>query len=70
MHYINIFWTNFTGIEFVLYIIMPTTILLVILTYILFNIRLIAFAFDCSLFSYRGIKTKMEDKLQKSLDKN
>jgi len=70
MHYINIFWSNFTGIEFVLYIIMPSSIVLVILTYILFNIRLIAFVFDYDIFLYKDIRNKMEEKLQKIINKD
>lgn len=46
MNNIYIFWTHFNWLEFVTYILIPTAIILVILLYIYFNIRLFKLTFD------------------------
>ena len=70
MNYINIFWTKLSNVDFILYIIFPSVIFLLILTYILFNIRLIKLSFDYDLFLFSNMRSKMEDRLRKIINKN
>ena len=44
-----IFWQQFDWLEFVTYIVIPGAMILVILTYILFTIRLLKLSFDIDL---------------------
>jgi len=68
MHYINILWDNFSQIDFVLYIVMPSSIVLIILTYILFNIRLIRLSFDRDIFSHNNSSSKLEEEFEKVIN--
>ena len=54
MNNICIFWNHFNWLEFVTYILIPTAMVLVILVYIYFNIRLfkLTFDFDIDLVSH------------------
>lgn len=46
---IYVFWTPMNWLEFVTYVIIPSAIVLVILLYIFFNIRLLKLSFDYDL---------------------
>jgi hypothetical protein len=46
MKIIYFLWYQFNWLEFVTYILIPTSIILVLLTYILFNIKLLKLSFD------------------------
>ncbi len=68
MHYINILWDNFSQIDFVLYIVMPSSIILIILIYILFNIRLIRLSFDRDIFLHNNSSSKLEEEFEKVIN--
>lgn len=46
MRYIHFFWYNLNWLEYVTYVLIPTAMVLMILVYILSNIRLLKISFE------------------------
>ena len=71
MRNIYVFWAEFNGLEFVTYILIPSSILLVVLIYLYFNIRLLKLSFDFDISVLAKIDKNLEEKhnaIKKILD--
>lgn len=66
MKTIYLFWTQFNWLEFVTYILIPTSIVLIILVYLYFNIKLLKLSLDFEIdFLEKIDKSLNEDKINK-----
>ena len=68
MRNIYVFWSDLNWLEFVTYIIIPSSMLLVILIYLYFNIRLLRLSFDFDLSILAKIDKNLEEN-QKAIKK-
>ena len=62
------FWSDLNWLEFVTYIIIPSSMLLIILIYLYFNIRLLRLSFDFDLSILAKIDKNLEEN-QKAIKK-
>lgn len=72
MNTIYLFWSEFNWLEFVTYILIPTSITLVLLVYLYYNIQLLKLSFDFEMSFLEKFDKNVKDqhnKVQKLLDK-
>lgn len=61
MRYFYVFWNTINWLEFVTYIIIPTAIITIILTYIFFNLRLIKMSIEDNAELLNNIEDMLND---------
>ena len=72
MRNIYVFWVELNWLEFVTYVLVPTSMTLVILIYLYFNISLLKLSFDFDINLLKKIDNNLEKKhstLNRLLDK-
>lgn len=63
MKTIYFFWNQLNWLEFVTYVLIPTSIVLVILVYLLFNVRIFKLSFDFDISFIEELDKKYEEDL-------